>query len=154
MSIYKSQRDLLRFAWEIQASCWWYDVHKPAPLSFFAWFWLRILIATWVLLRLCMRSLKYESYEAIRFLAEGDGGKKKYKKDGVRGCLVCVFKQQFSIFKQYFIHFYILFYPHVFSQIFSNNNFQFLNTYTKRTKCLLADFWMNFFWMKLVDLFN
>ena len=43
-------------------------------------------------LRLCMRSLKCESYEAIRFLAEGDDEKKKYKKDGVRGCLVCVFK--------------------------------------------------------------
>ena len=83
-------------------------------------------------LRLCMRSLKCESYEAIRFLAEGDGGKKKYKKDGVRGCLVCVFKQQFSVFKQYFIHFYILFYPHVFPQMFTNNNFQFLNTCTKR----------------------
>ena len=50
----------------------------------------------------------------------------------VRGCLVGVFKQQFSVFKQYFTHFHTLFHPQVFPQIFSNNNFQFLNTYTKR----------------------
>ena len=51
----------------------------------------------------------------------------------LRGCLVCDFKQSFSVFKQYFTHFNTLFHSHVFSQIFSNNNFQFLNTYTKRT---------------------
>ena len=45
------------------------------------------------------------------------------------GCLVCVFKQQFSVFKQHFTHFHILFYPHVFSQIFSNNNFQLTKPY-------------------------
>ena len=50
----------------------------------------------------------------------------------LRGCLVCVFKQPFSVFKQHFTHFNALFHPHVFSQIFSNNNFQFLNTCTKR----------------------
>ena len=49
------------------------------------------------------------------------------------GCLVCVFKQQFSVFKQYFTYFYILFHSHVLPQIFSNNNFQFLNTHTKQT---------------------
>ena len=49
-----------------------------------------------------------------------------------RGCLVCVFKQPFSVFKQHFTHFNALFHPHVFPQIFSNNNFQFLNTCTKR----------------------
>ena len=48
-------------------------------------------------------------------------------------CLICVFKQHFSVFKQYFTHFHTFFYSHVFSQIFSNNNFQFLNTYTKRS---------------------
>ena len=31
-----------------------------------------------------------------------------------KGCLVCVFKQPFSVFKQYFMYFYILFHPHVF----------------------------------------
>ena len=51
----------------------------------------------------------------------------------LRECLVCVFKQPFLIFKQYCTHFNTLFHPHVFSQIFLNNNFQFLNTYTKRT---------------------
>ena len=51
----------------------------------------------------------------------------------LRGCLVCVFKQPFSVFKQHFTYFYILFHPHVFPQVFSNNNFQFLNTCTKRT---------------------
>ena len=49
----------------------------------------------------------------------------------VRGCLVYVFKQQFLVFKQYFTHFNVLFHPHVFPQMFLNNNFQFLNTHTK-----------------------
>ena len=49
-----------------------------------------------------------------------------------RGCLVYVFKQSFLVFKQHFTHFYALFYPRVFPQKFSNNNFQFLNTCTKR----------------------
>ena len=51
-----------------------------------------------------------------------------------RGCLVSVFKQQFSVFKQHFTYFNTLFHPHVFPQKFSNNNFQFLNTCTKRAK--------------------
>ena len=34
-------------------------------------------------------------------------------------CLLLLFKQQFSIFKQYYTYFYTLFHPHVFSQ----NNF-------------------------------
>ena len=42
-------------------------------------------------------------------------------------------KQLFSVFKQHFMHFHIFFHPHVFLQKFSNNNFQFLNTNTKRT---------------------
>ena len=37
----------------------------------------------------------------------------------------------FSVFKQHFTHFNALFYPHVFPQMFLNNNFQFLNTHTK-----------------------
>ena len=51
----------------------------------------------------------------------------------LRGCLVYDFKQPFLVFKQHFTHFNTLFHPHVFPQMFSNNNFQFLNTYTKRT---------------------
>ena len=51
----------------------------------------------------------------------------------LRGCLVYDFKQPFLVFKQHFTHFNTLFHPHVFPQIFSNNNFQFLNTCTKRT---------------------
>ena len=31
-----------------------------------------------------------------------------------RGCLVSVFKQQFSVFKQHFTYFHTLFHPHVF----------------------------------------
>ena len=46
-------------------------------------------------------------------------------------CLVCDFKQQFSVFKQHFTYFNALFHPHVFPKMFSNNNFQFLNTCTK-----------------------
>ena len=42
-----------------------------------------------------------------------------------RGCLVCDFKQPFSVFKQHFTHFNAFFHSHVFSQIFSNNNFSF-----------------------------
>ena len=53
--------------------------------------------------------------------------------DMFRGCLVCNFKQPFSVFKQHFTHFNVLFHPHVFPQMFSNNKFQFLNTCTKRT---------------------
>ena len=52
------------------------------------------------------------------------------------GCLVCVFKQPFSVFKQYFTHFNALFHLHVFPQIFSNNNFQFLITCIKRAVML------------------
>ena len=51
----------------------------------------------------------------------------------VRGCLVCVFKQPFSVFKQHFTHFNTFFHLHVFPQIFLNNNFHFLNIHTKRT---------------------
>ena len=47
--------------------------------------------------------------------------------------LVCVFKQLFLIFKQYFTYFNIFFHIHIFSQIFLNNNFQFLNICTKWT---------------------
>ena len=43
--------------------------------------------------------------------------------------MVCVFKQPFLVFKQYFTHFNTLY---IFPQIFSNNNFQFLNTCTKQ----------------------
>ena len=47
-------------------------------------------------------------------------------------CLVCNFKRQFSVFKKYFTYFNVFFHPYVFSQMFLNNNFQFLNTCTKR----------------------
>ena len=47
--------------------------------------------------------------------------------------MVYVFKQQFSVFKQHFTYFNALFHPQVFSQMFLNNNFQFLNTHTKRS---------------------
>ena len=50
----------------------------------------------------------------------------------VRVCLVSVSKQQVSVFKQHFTYFNTLFHPHVFPQKFLNNNFQFLNTCTKR----------------------
>ena len=51
----------------------------------------------------------------------------------LRGCLVCDFKQSFSVFKQHFMYFNALFHLHVFPQIFSNNSFQFLNTCTTQT---------------------
>ena len=35
-----------------------------------------------------------------------------------RGCLVCVLKQQFSVFKQHFTHFNIFFHPRIFTNIF------------------------------------
>ena len=55
-----------------------------------------------------------------------------------RGYLICIFKQLFSVFKQYFTHFHTFFYPHVFPQMFLNNNFQFLNTCTKVTSSLFS----------------
>ena len=48
-----------------------------------------------------------------------------------RWCLIYVFKQQFSVFKQHYTYLYTLFHPHVFSHIFSNNNFLFLSACTK-----------------------
>ena len=59
-------------------------------------------------------------------------GKKSLKSSQLRRCLICVFKQLFSVFKKHFTYFYALFYPHIILQIFSNNNFQFLNKCTKR----------------------
>ena len=50
-----------------------------------------------------------------------------------------VSNQQFSVFKQHFTYFHILFHPHVFPLKILNNNFQFLNTCTKRAlriKCI------------------
>ena len=42
------------------------------------------------------------------------------------------------------MYFHILFHPHVFSQVFSNNNFQFLNICTKRALNILNSF--SFMW--------
>ena len=61
------------------------------------------------------------------------GGEKGYMLERVRACLVCVFKQLFLVFKQYFTYFNVLFHLHIFPQKFLNNNFQFLNTCTKQT---------------------
>ena len=63
----------------------------------------------------------------------------------IRGCLVCVFKQLFSVFKQHFTYFNALFHPHEFSQMFSNNNIQFLNICTKWTLTLVDTFRLVFF---------
>ena len=49
-----------------------------------------------------------------------------------KGCLVCIFKQPFSVFKQHFRYFHTFFHPHVFPPMFLNNNFQVLNTCIKR----------------------
>ena len=59
-----------------------------------------------------------------------------FKRPTLRRCLVSVSKQQFSVFKQHFTYFDILFHPHVFLQKFLNDNFQFLNTCTKRALSL------------------
>ena len=64
------------------------------------------------------------------FLSQKQHFAKIYQR--LRGCLVSVFKQQFSVFKQHFTYFHTLFHPHIFPQKFLNNNFQFLNTCTKR----------------------
>ena len=60
----------------------------------------------------------------------------------LRGCLVSVFKQQFSVFKQHFTYFNTLFHSHVFPQKFLNNNFQFLNTCTKQALSYLFLFFI------------
>ena len=59
-----------------------------------------------------------------------------FKRPTLRRCLVSVSKQQFSVFKQHFTYFDILFHPHVFPQKFLNDNFQFLNICTKRALSL------------------
>ena len=61
----------------------------------------------------------------------------------LKGCLVCIFKQLFLVFKQYFTYFNILFHSHIFSQIFSNNNFQFLKTCIKQARGLRIYFQKN-----------
>ena len=48
-----------------------------------------------------------------------------HKSQSFWGCLVRISKQQFLVFKQYFTYFYTLFHPHIFSQKFLNNNFNF-----------------------------
>ena len=50
-----------------------------------------------------------------------------------RWCLVSVFKQQFSIFKHFMYFTYFFTYMYFYKKIL-NNNFQFLNTYTKRPR--------------------
>ena len=59
-----------------------------------------------------MHSLKLQKYEFRFFFL-----------DDIWGCLVCNFKQLFSVFKQHFTYFNALFHPHVFPKIFSNNDF-------------------------------
>ena len=62
-----------------------------------------------------------------------------------RGCLVSDFKPPFSVFKQHFTHFNALFHPHIFPQIFLNNNFQFLNTHTKRAHNIVKEYNLSLF---------
>ena len=77
------------------------------------------------------------------------------KKETLRGNLVCVFKQLFLVFKQHFTYFYILFHSHIFPQMFSNNNFQFLNTCTKRALSLLSFFLFSFLFLgKILNIFQ
>ena len=82
-------------------------------------------------MRLSLIALIFSYPEKAEFIPSIDSSIPFNKR--LRGCLVCVFKQQFSVSKQHFTHFNIFFHPHVFSQMFLNNNFQFLNTHTKRT---------------------
>ena len=64
--------------------------------------------------------------------------------------MVCIFKPSLLVFKQYFTYFNALFHSHVFSQIFSNNNFQFLNICTKRTLgSLFSQIWGDYILMDL-----
>ena len=58
-----------------------------------------------------------------------------------RRCLVCIFKQLFLVFKQHFTDFYTLFHSYIFPQIFSNNNFQFLNICHKRAHNCCKKLW-------------
>ena len=49
----------------------------------------------------------------------------------IKGVFGTCFKQQVLVFKQHYMYFHTFFYPHVFSHMFSNNNFQFLCACTK-----------------------
>ena len=46
----------------------------------------------------------------------------------IRGCLVRYFEQQFSVFKQHYTYFYILFYSHIFSKTTNNVTKQYYQT--------------------------
>ena len=49
----------------------------------------------------------------------------------IKGVFGTCFKQQVLVFKQHYMYFHTFFYPHVFSHMFSNKNFQFLCACTK-----------------------
>ena len=80
------------------------------------------------LLQPCLRTillyLKFWRHEGIIHVVEKDHYPISYIRKSqkgtsldiweVRGCLVYIFKQQFSVFKQHFTHFNALFHPHVF----------------------------------------
>ena len=53
------------------------------------------------------------------------------QKEKFWGCLVCGFKQQFSVLKQHYTYFHTLFHPHVFLQMFSQGCAK--NRRTKKT---------------------
>ena len=52
----------------------------------------------------------------------------------IKGCLVRCFEQQFSVFKQHYTYFHIIFHPHVFSKNTNNiTNTTLLNNVTKQS---------------------
>ena len=73
--------------------------------------------------------------------------------DILRGCLVCVFKQSFSVFKQHSTHFYTLFSPtHIFTNVIKQQFSVFKHMYQTGPK--FSIFW-NFFLRieKIINIF-
>ena len=104
----------------------WFFCYRLWPANIYrSYFSKAILLMYFILVCTCLCFL-------IKFFMLFIKKKKKKNQEFLRGCLVSVFKQQFSVFKQHFTFFNTLFHPHVFPQKFLNNNFQFLNTCTKR----------------------
>ena len=85
----------------------------------------------------CLNKLKLEKKNLKNFIYEfimGEKGKRQTQtgtsKPKTRGHLVHKFKHMFSVFKQYYTHFHILFFSRIFTHVFKQQN-TFLSTYTK-----------------------
>ena len=62
---------------------------------------------------------------------------KKWFFKKLRGYLVCVFKQQFSVFKQYYIYFHTFLFTRISTHVFKQQFLVFKHIYQTGPKCLV-----------------